>query len=159
MRFLAMGVGALAALVGGAVLAWAEPPKAAETKEVAAKKEFKRLEGTWELVSMECGGEQVQIPDDKKLRTLVVKDGRATCRFHTLVMDMTWTLNPSKTPKELDISFKGLLGVPRKDLAIYELNGDEFKECTDGDGKKRPRAFTTAPGSLRTVYVFKRMKT
>jgi uncharacterized protein (TIGR03067 family) len=74
-------------------------------------------------------------------------------------MDMTWTLNPSKTPKELDISFKGLLGVPRKDLAIYELNGDEFKECTDGDGKKRPRAFTTAPGSLRTVYVFKRMKT
>jgi uncharacterized protein (TIGR03067 family) len=70
----------------------------------------------------------------------------------------TQKLDPSKSPKAIDVKVtegpaKGALM-----LGIYEINGDTLKVCFDAEGKKRPTHFKSAPGSATFVNVHKRLK-
>ena len=43
-------------------------------------------------------------------------------------------------------------------LGIYELSGDTYRSCFATEGKPRPTAFTSEPGSGNVLWVFKREK-
>ena len=47
----------------------------------------------------------------------------------------------------------------KKQLGIYEVEGDTFKACFSKPGDERPTDFTSKPGDGRTVSVWKREKT
>lgn len=44
----------------------------------------------------------------------------------------------------------------KKQLGIYEIDGDTFKSCFGKPGDERPADFTTSPRDGRTLSVWKR---
>jgi len=46
----------------------------------------------------------------------------------------------------------------KKQLGIYDLEGDKFKSCFGAPGAERPKDFSSQPGDQRTVSVWKRQK-
>ncbi|VTR98404.1 Uncharacterized protein OS=Pedosphaera parvula (strain Ellin514) GN=Cflav_PD2062 PE=4 SV=1 [Gemmata massiliana] len=129
--------------------------EAADTKKV--DDETKAMNGTWELVSAELGG--MKLPDEVvKSLTLVMKDGKYTLKSPGPDDTGTVKIDPTKKPKELDVT--GLEG-PNKGKsfpAIYELDGDSLKVCYDLDGKKRPTEFKSTADTKQFFATYKRKK-
>jgi uncharacterized protein (TIGR03067 family) len=135
------------------VLAGALSAVARDTKE-----DLKMLDGTWQPVSGELAGEK--FPEDNlKTLTLVIKDGKYTVTAGKMTDKGTFTVDPSKKPKEMDIV--GTEG-PTKDkkyLTIYELTDDTLKVCYSPlDGKERPKEFKTTERGKELLFIYKRQK-
>jgi uncharacterized protein (TIGR03067 family) len=119
--------------------------------------ELKKLEGTWTMVSAEYDGMKVD-GDQAKKSKLVVKDGKWTVYVNDKVSTVaTFTIDPSKKVKTVDMT--GTMGGDKgkKYLAIYQLDGDDLKLCI-GDTKTRPKTFDGKKGSGRQFEVWKRAK-
>src|SRR5262249_19704379 len=91
-----------------------------------AKKDLKKLEGTWSLVSGELAGQK--LPEDAvKNSELTIKGNKHTVKVGDDTFIGTHKVNPDKSPKAIDtMDTSG----PFKDktlLGIYEVHGDEFK--------------------------------
>ncbi len=103
-----------------------------------AKGELKKMDGVWQGKSAEMAGKKLPEPALKEIK-LEMKDGAYTVgNDHGTVK-----VDPSKSPKTMDI--KGVEG-PNKGktfLCIYELDGDKLKVCYDLSGKSRPKKFET----------------
>jgi uncharacterized protein (TIGR03067 family) len=67
-------------------------------------------------------------------------------------------LDPSRSPKAVDVTVAEGLNKGAAMLGIYEISGDTLKVCFDPEGKKRPTEFKSAPGSQTFVNVHKRVK-
>jgi uncharacterized protein (TIGR03067 family) len=180
----------IAALSGGAGLIYRtqaagqeEPPTAREGERAkvsgqskvdqhveAVRKELKRLQGTWEILSFETASGKLGLPEDQKLRTLTIEGNKATLRVRKQEIVMTWLIDPSKTPKRLDICYEqrfvegkideaGFEGFDGKvGPAIYELEGDTLKECSADPGEQRPAEFSTPRATRRSLLILKRIK-
>jgi uncharacterized protein (TIGR03067 family) len=115
------------------------------------------LEGTWLPSAAELGGKK--FPDEiRKTIRLEIKGNQYTVTVGTQPDQGTCKLNPSATPKAIDIT--GTKG-PNKGktiLAIYERNGDTLRICYDLSGKSRPAEFKTAAGTLLFLVEYKRQK-
>ena len=70
----------------------------------------------------------------------------------------TQKLDPSKSPKTIDVTMTEGPSKGTVMLGIYEIDGDTLKVCFDPHGKKRPTEFKSAPGSQTFVNVHKRVK-
>ena len=117
------------------------------------------LRGTWVLEAATLEGRDHT--DDFRGMKLVLDGDRYTLDFDTNTDKGTFALDPTKTPKRIDVRsaagpFKG------KTLpGIYELKGDTLRLCLEGDGKadRRPAAFE-APGTTRNMLLtYRREKT
>lgn len=122
------------------------------------EKELKKFQGTWTLESSTTGG--TEIPADQLKGFIVTFEGNK----HTLkqgdevIQVGTQKLDPSKSPKTIDMT---LTEGPNKGalmLGIYEIDGDTLKACFDPQGKKRPTEFKSAPGSAHFLNIHKRIK-
>jgi uncharacterized protein (TIGR03067 family) len=120
----------------------------------AAEDAQKALQGDWQCVSGECGGQ-----DDRRFKELklTVEGDRMTFRWPTTTTTFAFTLDPSKEPKRLDRvcsegRFKGEVC-----RGIYILDGDTLLLCSNTRGTdERPRAFQTAGNFAFTCLTFKR---
>src|SRR5713101_8087445 len=118
----------------------------------AAKKELKKLEGTWALVSGEQNGKELS-KEALKGAKLVIVGNKHTVNLGDETIVGTHSLDPSTKPKSIDAD-----NVGKKHLGIYEIKGDEFKVCFAEPGKYRPKEFTAKEGSGNFVHVWKRVK-
>jgi uncharacterized protein (TIGR03067 family) len=100
-------------------------------------------------------------------RSLVVEGNRATLRVGRQEIRMTWLIDPTRQPKSLDICYEERLsdGKPDPDPvrghvgpAIYEVDGDTLKECSDEPGARRPVEYSTARKTNLCVVIYKRIK-
>ena len=139
----------LAALLALATV-WTAPAADDPTPEVA---EFKRLDGTWRVVSSEKDGVEQpsnQLPDRLRL-TFTAGDFERGGGLRWKIQ----RLDVSSRPKQIDYRRAGT----EKDIrAIYLVEGDVFVECTAPPGADRPKSFTSAGGSGHTLTVYKRVK-
>jgi uncharacterized protein (TIGR03067 family) len=132
---------------------------AQEAKNDLTRQEVDKLQGTWLLVGRERGGEKDPEEKVKAMKgRLTVKGGKFTFKVGDLNFTGTVTLDPSKSPRRLDISFVTASGEKGKAVGIYELQGDTFRECFDAEGKERPAEFKTRPGSDQILQTFRREK-
>jgi uncharacterized protein (TIGR03067 family) len=120
--------------------------------------ELKKFQGTWTIESSVTGG--MELPADQLKRFIVTFEGnKHTVKNGDQVIQVgTHKLDPSKSPKTIDVT---LTEGPNKGavmLGIYEIDGDTLKACFDPEGKKRPTEFKSAPGSANFVNVHKRLK-
>src|SRR5882724_1699408 len=117
-----------------------------------AATEMKKFQGQWALIAAEKGGKKAPpeilkfvatFADDKMTFDTTdpeKKDGPDKREF-SIVLD------PSKTPKSIDlIKFSGD-GKGDKYAGIYKLVGDELTICTGEKGDDRPTEFSSPEGS------------
>jgi uncharacterized protein (TIGR03067 family) len=152
-----MRISLLALFCAVGVVASGGPITLADDK-VNLEKEVKKFQGTWTFESSEAGGEKL-LADGLKGLVLIFEGDKHTVKKGDEVIQVgTQKLDPSKSPKTIDVT---MTEGPQKGavmLGIYEINGDTLKVCFDAEGKKRPTEFKSAPGSQTFVNVHKRTK-
>src|SRR5262249_15636859 len=91
---------------------------------------------------------------------IVIYDGdKHTVKHGDKVIQVgTQTIDPSKSPKTIDVTMTEGPNKGAVTLGIYGFDGDTLKVCFDPQGKKRPTEFKSAPGSQHFVNVHKRVK-
>lgn len=121
------------------------------------EKELKRFQGAWTFASVEAGGMELPAAGFKGMTVTFEGDKYTVKKGDDVIQAATQKLDPSKSPKTLDVT---LTEGPHKGtvmLGIYVISGDTLKVCFDPEGKKRPTEFKTASGS-QTLVVHKRVK-
>lgn len=121
------------------------------------EKEVRKFQGAWTLESSVTGGQE--IPRDQLKGFIVIYEGdNHTVKMGDKVIQVgTQKIDPSKSPKTIDVT---MIEGPNKGavmLGIYEIVGDTLKACFDPLGKKRPTEFKSAPGSQNFLNVHKRV--
>lgn len=122
------------------------------------EQEIKKFQGTWTIESSEAGGNE--LPADE-LKTLVVTfegEKHTVKKGDEVIQVGTQKIDPSKSPKTIDVTFSEGPHKGTVMLGIYEFDGDVLKVCFDSEGKTRPTEFKSPPGSKNFVNVHKRVK-
>ena len=135
-------------------------PPAVGKGEPLRRADRERLQGTWQAVEVAVrGGELGKVTGDQAKELTLAFDGdRLTWRGFKL----TYTLDPGKTPKQLDWS--PAEGEKRDGVrAIYKLDGDTLTMAWGNPKDDRPTEFKSLPGpgspeGKVRVVVFKRTK-
>jgi uncharacterized protein (TIGR03067 family) len=131
---------------------------AAADDKADLEKEVKKFQGAWTIESSITGGKEIP-PAELKGFIVIFEGDKHTLKMGDEVYQVgTQKLDPTKSPKTIDVTMtegpnKGMVM-----LGIYEFDGDTLKACFDPQGKKRPTEFKSAPGSANFVNVHKRVK-
>jgi uncharacterized protein (TIGR03067 family) len=130
--------------------------------EDPAKKELKKFEGAWMMVTGKHDG--AKLPDEH------VKKGRLTYMGKAVLVETPHQsketikaritrLDPTKKPAEMDWVRSNGPHAGEKMLAIYEfIDDDQYQICFAPAGKPRPKDFSTKAGSGHFLHVWKRVK-
>jgi uncharacterized protein (TIGR03067 family) len=124
------------------------------------QKDLKALQGTWKTVAMEAGGKP--LPKDQLIdfTIVVAADGKSTGRMPQGPFQFTMTVNPKKTPKQLENLHESGEQKGKKQYGVYKLEGDKFTVCVTARGaaeSTRPKDFNTKD-TTNVVFVFERVK-
>lgn len=121
-------------------------------------KETKKFQGTWTIESSVTGGQE--IPRTQLQGFLVIYEGdKHTVKHGDKVIQVgTQKIDPSKSPKTIDVTMSEGPNKGAVMLGIYEFEGETLKVCFDPQGKKRPTEFKSTQGSQNFVNVHKRVK-
>ena len=144
-----------AALFCGLGLAAASAP--ADDK-ADLEKEVRRFQGAWTIESSETGGKKLPADDLKGLIVTFEGNKHTVKKGDEVIQVGTQKLDPSKSPKTIDVTMTDGPSKGMVMLGIYEFDGDTLKVCFDPQGKKRPTEFKSPAGSENFVNVHKRMK-
>jgi RNA polymerase sigma factor (sigma-70 family) len=138
--------------------------KTGNARDEAIRQELKRLEGTWEIVSVVGDGKEQDF--GRPIRITIRGDRFTAERFgtpsgKTLIGKGPLKVDPSKKPKTIDFVTTEGPGKGTKALMLYEFNGDELRLCetTPDDTRKdllRPTTFSAGPGSGRAITTLRR---
>jgi uncharacterized protein (TIGR03067 family) len=122
------------------------------------EKEVRKFQGTWTLESSETGGKEIPARDLKGF-ILTFEGDKHTLKMGDEVVQVgTQKLDPSKSPKAIDVTMTEGPNKGAVMLGIYEIDGDTLKVCFDPQGKRRPTEFKSVAGSQNFVNVHKRVK-
>ncbi|HEX5270405.1 MAG TPA: TIGR03067 domain-containing protein [Gemmataceae bacterium] len=125
------------------------------------KKDLDQLKGTWTAATLEYNGENMIGGLIKELKvvidgdTLIVKGEDEEVKKYGKA---TLKLDPTTTPKVIDITIASGDEKGMKFEGIYELGKDEWKLCVKPFGKERPAKFESKADSGDVLIVFKRDK-
>ncbi len=137
------------------VLKRGKPQQAPKSSTKAAATGPKtEIEGEWSMISGSLDGK----PMDAMTVSYGVRSVRGshtTLKFGPQTMiDATFTLDPSKSPKEIDYEHsKGIFA--GKQFGIYECDGKTLKLCASTPGTPRPKDFKAGPGRNVTTFTKK----
>jgi uncharacterized protein (TIGR03067 family) len=127
--------------------------------EPKGKNDMDKLAGTWTCTSAVNDGKPLSAEVRQQLRlTLTKEGGYKTERGDQVLFDSTFTIDPAKTPRRIDITGTEGENAGKTAQGIYELDGDTLKICYTMPGKDRPKAFESKEGSRATFVVWKRVK-
>jgi uncharacterized protein (TIGR03067 family) len=127
------------------------------------KDDSEKLQGVWQIESMEGDGQKVSSDDLKnappeQTRVWIVGDKWITRDGQGGGQQQTFRLDPSKSPRAINIrAVDGTID----QLGIYRLEADQLTICMWGGDQpakqERPKAFTTGKGSDNILIVYKRV--
>jgi uncharacterized protein (TIGR03067 family) len=123
---------------------------AADTKD-DAKKEMKKLSGTYVMVSGESRAEKLSEERIKESK-MIIEGEKYTATFGGDSVMGTLKVDPTKTPKQIDATDsegKTILG-------IYKFDKDQFTVCFAPPDQERPKEFSTKVGTGDFIHVWKK---
>lgn len=127
-------------------------------------KKAEELDGTYLVVGMEIGGERLSEDDVIKKpeaeRTVKIAGGKMTGARMDEGTTITFTLDPTKAPKQMTTTVSKSGGESKTMVGIYKLEGDTLTICEDESDKEadRPREFKSENGSKVLILTLKRVK-
>lgn len=135
----------------------------ADDKDDPTKKDLKALQGTWVTLKLVVDGKVLvdlkEPPKDEEAGTLTYNEHRWVLKLGDKELARgTSKLDPTKTPKQIDLIHESGPNKGKTLLGIYELDGDDYKGCVAAPGKKRPTEFTSTEGSGQRIILSKRQK-
>lgn len=123
-----------------------------------AAADLKAMVGKWKLVKGELGGKDVT-EHLKDLDFRIAAGGKYTATVGKMVDEGSFTVDPAKTPRQMDIQTgKGGPSAGATLKAIYKLDGDALVICYQFGGGDRPAAFKSEPGTQQYLAEYKRAK-
>jgi uncharacterized protein (TIGR03067 family) len=122
------------------------------------EKALKKFQGVWTFESVEAGGKRAPADELKDMTVTFAGDRYTVRKGDEVIQAGTQTLDPSRSPKAIDVTVTGGLKKGAVMPGIYEINADTLRVCFDEGGKKRPTEFKSAAGSETFVNVHKRAK-
>jgi uncharacterized protein (TIGR03067 family) len=133
------------------------PGQAADAKDEAVKKEMKALAGTWEATKVKPTGQDEVAPPPGTLLLVIGADGKYSEKLMGMENETgTLTVDPSKTPKTLDLMILEGNDKGKKQFGLYELKGDTLTIAFAEPGKDRPADL--AGKGADAIVTFKRSK-
>jgi uncharacterized protein (TIGR03067 family) len=134
------------------LMTWLQPGADGDKE---TKQELDNLQGSWILESVETKG--TQLPKDKIAQNVLVirGDKLTTMSGQKVLAEATFTIDPTKSPRWIDQTFKNKEGNLVVRPGIYELTGDTLRLAFD---RERPKELKTAPESSLNITVYKREK-
>ncbi len=103
----------------------------------AVKQERQQLEGTWLVVSAGSGTKALK---ELKGATLTFSGGKVSLSVGGKRKEGTFTIDPAKDPKHIDLALEdreGKAGKPEVIRGIYQQEGDEMTVCLGGAMQKK----------------------
>jgi RNA polymerase sigma factor (sigma-70 family) len=147
---VALALFAAAATAVGA-RALADKPAAADKK--ADAKDEEKILGTWDILSIEEGGQKMPAEALKGATLVMDADGKWVAKKADDEQSGTYELDPARKPKEIRITNTRGQSLP----GIYKLDGDRLTICVDKAGA-RPTEFVSKEGTRVYLSVLKRQK-
>jgi uncharacterized protein (TIGR03067 family) len=132
-------------------------PGARADAKTDVEKELKMFEGTWTFELVQAAGKEIPAAEFKGMTVTFTGDKFTVKKGDEVIQAATQKLDPSKSPKTLDVTVAEGLNKGAVMLGIYEISGDTLKVCFDPEGKKRPTQFKGASGA-QTFVIHKRVK-
>jgi uncharacterized protein (TIGR03067 family) len=122
------------------------------------EKELKKFQGNWTFESSESDGKKISAEELKDFIVIFEGAKHTVKKGDELIQVGIQKIDPSKTPKTIDVTMtegpnKGMVM-----LGIYEIDDNTLKVCFDPQGKKRPTEFKSEAGSENFLNVHKRVK-
>lgn len=124
----------------------------------AIKEELAKLQGAWSMTTGTADGYAMPNEMVTQCKRICQGDEVTVTMGSQLIMKAKIILDPSKKPKTIDFEMTDGFTKGKKQLGIYELDGDTFKSCFGSPGAGRPADFTSRSGEGRTSTVWKRAK-
>jgi uncharacterized protein (TIGR03067 family) len=118
------------------------------------KEQLKKLQGTWVDISFEKAGAKLEKVGEHQLKI----DGETFSLSHDGKVEDKGTikLDPSRSPREIDLQVREGKNEGKTGLGIYAWDGEDLKLCLgDLDGGTRPTDLTAMPEN-RVLIVLKR---
>jgi len=134
-----------------------ETTEESSARQADAGKGIEELQGKWRAVEMQTAG--IAAPKDvlEKARLLIKDDEYIWLSGGPVDVKSRIRLDPSKSPKEIDIAMLDGPGKGSTFPGIYELEKGQLRICTSHT-KDRPTDFTTKRGELRELIVLERVQ-
>jgi uncharacterized protein (TIGR03067 family) len=148
---LVLGLTFLPALYVAAV-----PVKPAKKKQDPAQ-EIKKLQGTWRIIFYETDGITYSADRLAGLGLLTFKGSNYSWTSDATPGKIV-QIDPNTQPKTITYEFTAGSNKGKKELGIYELKGDTFKDCFAQPGEKRPTDFSAQRGSGHSLVIYERVK-
>ena len=127
------------------LLVVAAPLTDSKPKEDVAVKELKAMEGTWIVVSHTVNGKKASDAGYYSPRELVIKDRK----LHLYDEPSPLKIDPTKTPKEINVYHPGAMMLNAHSKGIYELEKDELRISLPlSVVTERPRKLTSDKAEL-----------
>ena len=129
-------------------------PAFTDDKDDPGKKDRDAMQGDWACESMTRDGMAFPDDDAQALFRTVKGDTYVVSRYRNKAGSGTFTLDASKSPKQIDVVPDG----PKKVVieGIYKVEKDVLTMCIAAPGAKRPTAFSSTEGSGHTLTVWKK---
>jgi uncharacterized protein (TIGR03067 family) len=122
-----------------------------------AQADAKRLQGKWVMTSGVMDGNE--IPKDQLKGELNFKENKYSWSTGDGQSGAgTFTIDPSKKPKAMDVVPSDGPAQGQTIEEIYEIEGDKLKICMALPGNKRPTEFKAEAGSNCWFFTYKRGK-
>ena len=124
-------------------------------KTASAKKDWKKLQGTWYTVSIAYPGDSA-VRSDK--RDTITYEGDKYVQSHNGQVFQAGTfaiVDATASPKQIEYRCTEGALKGRRFRSIYTLDGDDHQICSDNANDNRPKQFSGKVGFLR---VTKRLK-
>lgn len=116
---------------------------------------LRALEGSWTFASLAIDGEPLPPTALRDSRILIDGD-----RFRTespgAVYEGTFDIDVEATPLAIDIAFVAGPEAGATNRGIFAIDGDRLEICLDMNGRARPAAFVSTPGSGHAHEVLQR---
>lgn len=121
-------------------------------------KDIQAGQGVWTYETQVVDGKETPAAQAKALTVTIEGDKYTVRRDGQLVQAGTYKLDPSKSPRAIDMT---VVEGPAKGTVmpgIYQFDGDVMRVCFDATGRKRPTEFKSAAGSGTYSSTHKRVK-
>ena len=126
------------------------------------KNEVKKLQGKWEIQSLEIAG---KLSKQVKGMAFTIKGNQLIIPTNGgAPMIATYTVSPEKEPKQLTFIINDEIGDKLINNSIYQITGDELKLCfisanRPGISHPFPKTFKTDKSMpMSALFIFKRVK-